>query len=129
MQREFAPNAGQVPAIFVVAPEAAQVQDDPIQPAELCRAFRHGKSRMHGISLLWSFAFGWRYRYWERISAPDPSALERFCIARGLVAALAGRAGRGRRNSPAVSLPSALLSRLFKAALALLISAASMTPS
>jgi len=35
MQREFAPNAGQVPAVFVVAPQAAHVQDDPIQPAEL----------------------------------------------------------------------------------------------
>src|SRR5437660_9791543 len=39
--RYFTPNAGQVPAIFVVAPQAAQVQDDPIQPAELCLAFRY----------------------------------------------------------------------------------------
>jgi hypothetical protein len=33
-----------VPAIFVIAPEAAHVQDNSPQSAEFCRVFRHGSS-------------------------------------------------------------------------------------
>lgn len=51
MQGDFAPNAGQVPAIIVVAPQTTHVQDDPTQPAELCRRFRHGPSRAPGMGL------------------------------------------------------------------------------
>ena len=49
MARDFAPNAGQVPAAFVVAPQAAQVQDDPTQTAQLGRPFDHDSKHAHGM--------------------------------------------------------------------------------
>jgi len=57
MQRDFAPNAGQVPAIIMVAPQAAQMQDDPIQPSEFCLTFRSGEARTHGLGPFWFFHF------------------------------------------------------------------------
>ena len=33
MAGEFAPDAGEVPAVLVIAAQAAQVQQDPAEPA------------------------------------------------------------------------------------------------
>src|SRR5258706_16333010 len=63
MKGDFAPDAGEVPEVFVVAAKAPQVQNDAIHPGQFCCSIPTVASILHGFcpfvkfSVVLSFPF------------------------------------------------------------------------